>query len=51
MTEGKREKCQFCENCDLNLRGEPYCIAKEEYDFFECDHDEHFEPIEEEIVR
>ena len=42
MTEGKREKCQFCENCDLD----GHCLAKENYDYFECENDEHFEPIE-----
>ena len=43
MTEGKREKCQLCGNCDLN----GHCISKETLDFFECENDEHFEPIEE----
>jgi hypothetical protein len=42
-TEGKREKCQFCENCDLN----GHCLAKENYDYFECKNDEYFVPIEE----
>ena len=43
MTEGKREKCQFCANCDLA----GHCLAKENFDFFECENDEYFEPIEE----
>lgn len=43
MTEGKREKCQSCENCDLG----GHCIPKENLDFFECENDEHYEPIEE----
>ena len=41
--EGKREKCQFCANCD----SDGHCLAKENYDFFECKNDEYFEPIEE----
>jgi len=45
MTEGKREKCQFCGNCDLD----GYCLAKENYDYFECENDEHFEFIEREF--
>lgn len=43
MTEGKREKCRFCENCDLD----GHCLAKENFDYFECKNDEFFEPIEE----
>lgn len=44
MTEGKREKCQFCANCDLD----EHCLAKDNFDFFECENDEYFEPREEE---
>lgn len=42
MTEGKREKCSFCEHSDLD----GHCLAKENTPFFECEDDEHFEPIE-----
>lgn len=41
MEEGKREKCKTCMNFDGK-----YCIAKEEYDFFECSNDESYEPEE-----
>lgn len=44
MTEGKREKCQLCLNCDQD----GHCLAKEEFDYFECDNDEYFVPIDEE---
>ena len=43
MTEGKRETCQHCANCD----SKGHCLAKENYDFFERENDEYFEPIEE----
>ena len=43
MTEGKREKCKVCENSD----SADHCLLKENTDFFECENDEHFEPIEE----
>lgn len=43
LAEGKREKCKLCANYDSAR----HCLAKENYDYFECKHDEFFVPIEE----
>lgn len=43
MEEGKREKCKTC----INYDEAGHCIAKEEFDFFDCSNDEFYEPVEE----